>query len=152
MQTLKNSTKKILMGIISSVAVLFPTVVVLAEPYLDQIRGQLLLIGVKYIEAGWEIHSPAYFNHIYSHTVDSKTYYLTAGERFDIVGVCDQDCNDIDLYLYDNNGNLITQDSGTDDVPLVGVDIYRTGSFTVKTKMYNCRTSSCYYGLAVFRR
>jgi hypothetical protein len=37
------------------------------------------------------------------------TYELEAGVRYIFVGACDQDCTNLDLELYDDNGRLIME-------------------------------------------
>lgn len=78
------------------------------------------------------------------------TIRLSAGSRYAIGGVCDEDCSDLDLMLYDNRGNLLDQDEGTDDEPVVAVTAPRTGSYRVRVRMYACSMEPCGFGLVVF--
>ncbi|MBE2186730.1 MAG: hypothetical protein IAE99_08170 [Rhodothermales bacterium] len=78
------------------------------------------------------------------------TIRLTAGSRYAIGGVCDEDCSDLDLMLYDSRGNLVDQDEGTDDEPVVAVTARRTGSYRVRVRMYACSVEPCGFGLVVF--
>jgi len=82
----------------------------------------------------------------------SVTYTLAKGNTYKIVGVCDNDCSDIDFELRDDNGNLIDSDSAKDDIPIVEVTPIRTGKFTLKVFMQSCSNSvGCVYGVDVYR-
>jgi hypothetical protein len=75
---------------------------------------------------------------------------LNAGYDYRVVGVCDRDCSDLDLTLYDQNQTVISQDTSTDDHPVVAVQPSWTGPFTVTALMYNCSVAPCYYALALY--
>ena len=66
------------------------------------------------------------------------------------MGVCDEDCQDLDLELYDGYGNLISQDDSVDDAPVVEVSVVQGGAFTLRVMMYECTEDPCYYGFGVF--
>lgn len=77
---------------------------------------------------------------------------LRRGNDYTIVGVCDNDCDDIDLYIYDDDGDEIDSDVSTDDVPVLTLSPRRSGEFRVRVRMYNCSTEPCYYAFGVYRR
>lgn len=77
---------------------------------------------------------------------------LEVGGEYRIIGVCDSDCGDFDLILYDQAGNLISQDNLTDATPVVAVAPQWTGPFTVRAQMHNCTVQPCYYALALYGR
>lgn len=79
------------------------------------------------------------------------TVDLQQGGRYLLSGVCDRDCSDLDLALYDDSGNLLDDDTENDDVPIVTVVPRWTGRFRVTVKMHACSTNPCAFGLAVFR-
>ena len=60
--------------------------------------------------------------------------YFLAGEY--IYGACDDDCLDLDLFLYDANGVLMYEDTEMDAVPMVAAPF--EGSFSVEVSMPNC--------------
>jgi hypothetical protein len=74
--------------------------------------------------------------------MNGDTYVLTgqfyANET--IFGVCDDDCNDLDINLYDLTGTLISSDTLTDDLPVV-VAPYE-GTFNVEVIMTSCTHQS----------
>ncbi len=84
---------------------------------------------------------------------ESETYTITlkAGRTYFLMGVCDEDCLDLDLELYDGSGNLISQDNTDDDAPIVEVNVATGGDFTLKVTMYECDIQApCYYGVGLY--
>ncbi len=81
---------------------------------------------------------------------DSFTLTLHAGTRYALVGVCDNDCKDLDLVLYDADGDQVDSDIQNDDYPLVQVTPSETQRYRVKVVMANCQTNPCWYGIGVY--
>lgn len=77
---------------------------------------------------------------------------MSVGYEYQIVGVCDRDCSDLDLRLFDGNGSLIIEDTATSSQPVVGVIPASTGTFTVQVHMYACTVAPCYYAVAFYGR
>jgi len=77
---------------------------------------------------------------------------LEAGGEYRIIGVCDSDCADMNLILYDQNNNVVSQDILQDATPIVSVAPQWTGPFTVQAVMQNCTVQPCYYALVLYGR
>lgn len=77
---------------------------------------------------------------------------LYQGYDYRVLGVCDRDCADLDLVLFDANGQAITQDTTTTSQPFMGVQPPYNGNFTVRVNMFNCSVAPCYYALALYGR
>lgn len=77
---------------------------------------------------------------------------LFAGFDYRVIAVCDRDCADLDLVLYDPNGAVVSQDASTDSHPVVSVAPGYNGNFTVQVQMYNCSIAPCYYAVALYGR
>lgn len=77
---------------------------------------------------------------------------LEAGVSYAIVGVCDGDCSDLDLFLNDPAGRPLSQDIAEDDVPVVTAEITRAGSYQLRITMPACSVDPCGYGIGVFAR
>jgi hypothetical protein len=77
---------------------------------------------------------------------------LKAGNTYMIVGVCDQDCDDLDLFLTSASGELIDSDVEPDDVPMLTPTIVRDGTYFLRVKMHSCSIAPCGYGIAVFAK
>jgi hypothetical protein len=77
---------------------------------------------------------------------------LHPGYDYRVIGVCDRDCADLDLVLFDPNGALLTQDTTTTSQPIVGIQPAYVGMFTIQVQMYNCAVAPCYYAIALYGR
>lgn len=75
---------------------------------------------------------------------------LEAGTTYAIVGVCDQDCDDMDLMLTDAAGRPIAQDILDDNVPVLRPEITRSGRYNLQVSMPACSVNPCEYGIAIF--
>ena len=77
---------------------------------------------------------------------------LARGATYQIVGVCDSDCSDVDMEVYDGNGNSVGSDTLADDYPRVQLTPTTSGTFSVKIWLHACSTEPCYAAARVLRR
>lgn len=70
---------------------------------------------------------------IMAHAADTYTVRFRGGEYAEIAVIGDGDC-DLDLYVYDENGNLIDSDTDRSDRCLVSFTPRWTGEFFIKIK------------------
>ena len=73
-----------------------------------------------------------------------------SGRSYIILGVCDNDCSDVDLRLYGPDGSTVIQDLATDDHPTLSFTAPSTGNYRLEVIMATCRQSPCYYGVQLF--
>lgn len=95
---------------------------------------------------------------------DERTGLVGAGEatRFSLalepgpyggVAVCDFDCSDVDLAVYDARGDLVSDDVLEDDFPIVNFEVAEGGgTFTFEVRMVDCSTDTCGYGFRLYRQ
>ena len=72
-----------------------------------------------------------------------------------VLAVCDNDCTDIDLYLYGMDGSLLDSDVELDDFPWVDTEELKTGAsrqYRVEVGMPSCSANPCRFALSVFAR
>ncbi|MEZ5956656.1 MAG: hypothetical protein R3C27_05520 [Hyphomonadaceae bacterium] len=77
---------------------------------------------------------------------------LRAGQQIRIVGVCDEDCNDLDLRIINPRGEVIGQDTRGNDRPVVDVRADMFGQHIVVVSMADCRAPRCRYAVNVYTR
>lgn len=77
---------------------------------------------------------------------------LRPGREYMVLGVCDQDCDDLDLSLSQMGGALVADDSGTDDVPILDFVAPADGRAILFIRMVSCDTNPCAFGYRVYRR
>jgi hypothetical protein len=86
---------------------------------------------------------------------DESEYFtleLDAARSYALLGVCDEDCTDVDLRLFDAAGNEVDSDVEMDDYPIVQVRPSRSATYRVKVIMATCSTSPCFYGVGVYAK
>lgn len=74
---------------------------------------------------------------------ESVTYegYLLGGE--DVFASCDEDCTDLDIFLYDAvSGDLVDEDILLNDFPIVTAPY--DGDFLIEVYMVTCSVEPCY--------
>ena len=94
-------------------------------------------------------HTP-YIGSLRENATASHTLQLNAGTSYQLVGVCDNDCSDFDLRLFDPQGRMVAEDVLTDDTPVLSVSPRRTGTYTVRAIMTSCSAEPCRYGIGVY--
>ncbi|MEM9814809.1 MAG: hypothetical protein AAF827_00120 [Cyanobacteria bacterium P01_D01_bin.6] len=122
------------------------------QEFQTQVRQQLIYIAGLVSSEGSSLVD--YFvSSLSEGSTQSEWVTLEAGKPYFLIGVCDSDCTDIDLWLHDESGNLIDSDVevDTDGFPFVTVVPQWTGSFTIKSSLPNCDASYCYYGVGLFQ-
>lgn len=82
---------------------------------------------------------------------DRFTVTLQAGIPYKLIGVCDQDCTDVDLVLEDAGGNQLDSDVLLDDIPVVDYTPSSTGNYTVRVAMVTCSIEPCGWGVQLYR-
>ena len=76
---------------------------------------------------------------------------MPVGSDYIIMGVCDNDCLDLDLSLL-KGGIELSEDTTDDDWPLVNVTPTGGAEYQIKVTMYQCSTPNCGYQLTVWKR
>lgn len=75
--------------------------------------------------------------------------HLPSGSN-QLVGLCDNNCSDMDLELIDGSGNIVGSDLEKDDFPIIGVT--QGGDYSVLVKMVKCDTATCNYQLRLWSK
>ena len=74
---------------------------------------------------------------------ESMEVFLRAGIRYQLWGLCDADCSDVDLRLDDLSGRTLAEDYLTDDIPLLLYQPEVTGQFNLTVDMASCNVDPC---------
>jgi hypothetical protein len=106
--------------------------------------------------AQWDYGYGAMFNPARGELRDGSsitwTVPLRAGTEYKLFGACDEDCGDVDLELYDENGYLVDEDAAGDDYPIVIVRPRYSQTYSFKVTMADCAYSPCGYMVGIFGR
>jgi hypothetical protein len=115
-----------------------------------QVESQLKNASKTLSDKGYAQTHETQIGDLHDDENDSFTLTLHAGTTYALVGVCDNDCKDLDLVLYDADGDQVDSDIQNDDVPIVQVTPRETQRYRVKVVMASCQTSPCWYGIGVY--
>jgi hypothetical protein len=74
---------------------------------------------------------------------------LSGGASYQLIGVCDTDCKNLDIQLLDANGKEVDKDVEDDDFPIVGADA--SGTYTARVTMTTCE-GTCAFGVKSFSK
>lgn len=81
---------------------------------------------------------------------------LVRGVDYQVVGVCDSDCKNVDMEVYDGAGATIGGDTLVDDFPRAAFRPNQSGPHTVKVWLRDCNsadgTQSCMVAARLLRR
>lgn len=81
---------------------------------------------------------------------DVEFTFQDRGANVSVGGVCDLDCTDLDLAIYDENGRAIVTDTELDDRPMLNFEIVQPGTFTVRVYMAECSREPCAFALQAY--
>jgi len=122
------------------------------DPWDEQCREQLSLAGAALASQGYELTHQLYTGELDSGAKKTLGVALEKGRQYALVGVCDEDCKDLDLVLLDLDDEEVDSDVELDEYPMVEVEVTDAGDFKVKVLMADCRNDPCSYGIGVFAK
>jgi len=117
----------------------------------EDILGQLLDKATEiysdkgFTETGW-----VYRSKLNQSGEERMAVTLNGGTDYQVIGVCDTDCSDLDIHVLDASGNEIDKDTEKDDFPIVGVS--SSGTYTLRIVMSDCDTDPCLYAVKAYRK
>ena len=80
---------------------------------------------------------------------DTKTVDLQAGVRYAIVGVCDENCPDIDPRIGGPAGAQHAEDVQQTNPPILEVTAPAAGHYRLTVEMVTCSANPCAWGVQV---
>jgi hypothetical protein len=83
---------------------------------------------------------------------DSLTIPLDSGVQYTALGMCDEDCGDLDLHLHVPDGQEVASDIRSNARPIVQVGAKVAGAYRLEVVMLSCSTPPCYYGIQLLRK
>jgi hypothetical protein len=118
--------------------------------YVTQLQGYLGQYAGQFLNAGYSVLGPFQSGGLNAGAATEHTANLTGGVRYGIVGVCDNDCSDVDLTLYSPTGTTVASDVALDDHPTLNFVAPMSGTYRLRVSMATCRQNPCYYGVQLY--
>jgi len=128
------------------------TEVAAQNSYQQQIRSQLATASNSIRGNGYTSDREPMMGSLNASANEGMMVNLQGGVRYAIVGVCDNDCTDVDLRIWDPSGTKLAEDILTDDTPVLEFTATVTGQYRLSVEMATCSTNPCYWGVQIFRR
>lgn len=130
----------------------------LGQPLIDmkgdewekQVRAQLREIAKEARKEGF-LRANEYVSDLNDWTSALIVVPLERGVEYLIGAACDQDCADLDLFVYDNNNRLLAEETEVTDFPLMDFRPRYTGQHFVRVRMAECQGDPCTFGVVVWR-
>ena len=119
------------------------------ERQVTRLLGQVASVAIS---NGMTLTHEPWIGSLSDGSSERHTITLRAGTSYALVGVCDNDCTDLDFRLYDANGNEVAEDVATDDTPVISITPRHSGQYILQAVMADCRADPCRYGIGVYGR
>jgi hypothetical protein len=116
------------------------------------VRSQVSQHGDFLSNRGYTMSGDVYDGDLKNSYYEDLTIKLQPGTSYAFMGVCDQDCHDIDLRLFDPDGDEVASDVRADDWPIVSISPSYSGTYTLRVVMASCSKDPCYYGIGLYTR
>ena len=122
------------------------------DQFLQQVRQQLDAVAEALVKQGYTLTTQVHSGELNQGRERQVSVQLRGGVAYQIVGVCDQDCKDLDMVLADASNREVGRDTGPDDVPVVEITPARDGAYGARVVMVSCGKEPCRYGVGVYAR
>ena len=122
------------------------------NPYQDLVIQQLARFAAHRAQDGYQLSHGPEMSALAHGQREQHRITLRSGTEYLVFAAGDHDCGDVDLEIYDENGNHIDTDNLRDDIPVLTIRPRWTGPFLIQANMYHCRNSPCHYGVAAVAR
>jgi hypothetical protein len=113
------------------------------------VQSQLSAAVAEATSGGYSVQGRLMYGELNDGAAETIRVSLNAGTSYIIVGVCDEDCADLDLVLSDATGRSLAQDVLDDDTPVLTLEITRSGGYDLRVRMPDCDVNPCEYGIAI---
>lgn len=121
------------------------------DQFERQVRDQILSAAKTYEARGFALSRSIIVGSLDDNREATHSIDIQIGREYLVIGRCDNDCSDLDLWMNDSAGE-VAKDVDTDDVPQVQAFSRRSGQITIRVGMITCSANPCRYGLGVFEK
>ncbi|MES1156582.1 MAG: hypothetical protein ABUL73_02275 [Alphaproteobacteria bacterium] len=119
-----------------------------------QVRGYLSSEATKHTDEGFRA-DPTNPDFVHALSLESAVVWpitLRHGVTYRVFAVCDNNCSDVDLDLYDSSGAFVGSDTSTTDKPFVEITPTADGTAYARIWLADCQNEPCTIGARVYRK
>ncbi len=80
---------------------------------------------------------------------ENRTVDLQAGVRYSVIGVCDENCPDIDMRIWGPSGAKLAEDVQQNNTPILEFTAPAAGHYRLTVEMVTCSANPCAWGVQV---
>lgn len=117
--------------------------------YQKQATVRLLAFGIVLKDEGWQITGHQKNGTLGSDARTALEVNLSPG-NYMAVGVCDNDCKDLDIYTFGPGDAELGRDIETDAEAVVPFTVSDSGQHVIGASMESCEAAVCAYRLQIF--
>jgi hypothetical protein len=144
--------RRVILPCLVAAALLAPAAATAQNQWQQTVRHQVGQHSDLLSGRGYTMSGDVYDGKLDADAIEDLTITLRPGISYAFMGVCDEDCHDVDLRLYDPDGDEVASDVRSDDWPIVTVTPPFKGTYRVRVVMANCSRNPCFYGIGLFTK
>ncbi len=122
------------------------------EAWPDRARAQIEFTPLTLEGEGWTLARKLNPGVLRDSQTGSVPLFLNPRTEYAIAAVCDEQCGDLSLFLYDSADTLVTADCRDAGLPVVKVTPAERERYELAVRMIDCADEACAYSVAVFSR
>lgn len=116
-----------------------------------QVQAHLAQAGTTLTASGYAPGAAHWTGALNNGETASDTITLSAGATYVLLGVCDDDCDALELGLFAANGYEVDAAHRSGNAPIVRVSPRETMRYRITIRMTGCGLNPCWYGVRAFR-
>ncbi|HEX5183046.1 MAG TPA: hypothetical protein VFW19_07825 [Allosphingosinicella sp.] len=130
----------------ASVAAASATPALAQDQWAQQVENLLNRVTAQTRNQGYVPDSPVRIGSLAASASQRFSLHGRGGATTMIVAVCDTDCSDMDMILYDSGGNVVARDVAADDTPIV---TWQGGEadLVAEVRMVRCNAAPCRFAV-----
>jgi len=118
--------------------------------YRQQLDLQLQTSRTQFQGQGYTVAAGPFTGALPAGGKERFTLPVETGVSYKILGICDNDCSNVDLRVFNLNGQNIGEDVTPDDIPIVELQPTGTGTVQLEATMITCSAEPCYHAIEVY--
>lgn len=138
-------------AVIAGIVLLAATPALAQDEWAQQVQKQMDKAAETLAGSGFHYGGYSHEGQLNKGASERLTVRLGGGSS-QFVGLCDNDCSDIDLLVYDANGKKVDEDVENDDYPVVSVSPNGNSVYTLVVQMATCTADPCRYAVQQFAK
>lgn len=123
-----------------------------SNDFEEQVAFQMSVAEAFAKSVGYEMTHELIFSSLDEGESETFTLDVDGGMDYRMIALCDEDCDDIDIYLEDMDGEVLDEDISLNDAPIVALTAKGSTRYRLRVRMYSCSIEPCYFAIGVFGR